>query len=183
MPGFVVGGDGDGPSGVAEYHRSHRFRIKKLGPIIFKSNQLFYAKSVQLPNISFDVEIINTGSSIPYKFPKAMQQDDIVVEFYDVIGIYEKLMTWQDKIWDSEKGIRPADDFMDTCEFELGNDQPGKNIEGYTIKCYNCWPKKIDHSPLTYENSNIKSITLTIVCTHTEVEHTTSATGVILNLS
>lgn len=182
MPGFVIGGAGEGPSGKAEYHRSHRFKIKKLGPILFERDQLFYAKSLKLPNISFDVEAVNTGSSIQYKFPKVMQQDDISVEFYDVIGLYEKLMTWQDKIWDKEKGIRPANEFMDTCEFEIGNDvSTGQNIIGYVITCYNCWLKKIDHSPLTYENSNVKTITLSIVCTHTHTEHIKAATGFFLD--
>lgn len=174
MPGFFIpGGDSgsESPLGKAsatqEAHRVHRWRIDQLGPLPADKLSCIYAKSLRLPEITFDEEALQTGSSIIYKFAKYVRCDDIVVTIYDVIGAYQaEIAKWRDQVWDAANGTKMANDYMDTCVFVVGD--PYTN--GYKIIAYNCWPKRISHGDLSYENSAIKTIELTLSCSHISIQ-------------
>lgn len=166
MPGFSIGNsseDGIYPDARIESHRAHRWQIFKLGPIDGRSLPLIYTKSLKLPDISFDEELVD-GASITYQFAKMVKYDDITITFYDVDGLYEQLIEWQKKIWTPEEGLKPANEYMDTCAFMIG--QVDADGPSYILTAHNTWPKKVDHSELSYDRSDIKLITMTLACSH-----------------
>lgn len=161
MPGFYVSGL-PGPrdtnlNASPQPLFSHRWKIEKLGPIRFPDN--LYARTFQPPNLSFE-EISVPGVSIDYKIAKKAIWNDITLTFYDLNDTYENLKEWIDLLYDQERvQISIANDHKDTSIFTL-LDGGGDNLIRYTLN--NSYPKELSHSALSYEESNIKTISLII---------------------
>jgi len=169
MPGFSIVGNEGGPSASLNFYTSYEWTIRKLGPIDFKMEELQYVQSVILPTTVFEEQIVK-GASSQYKFAKAITHGDIEVVFYDIASIYlDKIFEWQELIWTEKSGIGAAHDYMGQSVFELfafkGSGDSGQTIP-YVIKAENTWPKSIVHSNLTYAESEIKKITLTLATSH-----------------
>ncbi len=160
MPGFNIGSGNVGdPSPNAEVHRAHRWRIESLGELQDSSNNFLYAKTLQLPNFSVDEET-HIGASVKYKFAKVINWEDVTVTFYDVIGLYEQLFGWQNLVFTPNEGIKSADIYKKESRFVQTDGKGDQAGPRYILK--NSWPKTISHSPLSYESSEIKLITLVL---------------------
>ena len=166
MPGFRIAGPGqtvvDGtPRNTAEFHRNHRWRIDSIGipASINATNTLggFYAKSVQLPSLVFEEEKVKTGSSIDYKIAKKAGWQDFTIKFYDVYGLYEVFEQWQAAIWTQEDGIKPPSDYKGQPIISLTG-AGGESLQTYTA--YGAYPKSITHGDLSYDNSNVKLLSV-----------------------
>lgn len=163
MPGFSIGGIGQGPSNKSEFHREHRWRVATLGmPTVSEIEGLTdrlisHVKSIQLPSLSFEEEKV-MGSSFYYKFAKAAIWEDVTVKFYDVFGQYENLRAWQRLIWEPLAGLRPANIYKGQPEFELIG---STGIVAQTFKLINAYPKKISHGELSMESSAVKILSVT----------------------
>src|SRR5574339_575327 len=110
MPGFNIGHGAGGfnePNSQVEIHRAHRWQIITLGSPDIQINRatLLYAKSLTLPGINIEEEIVD-GASLKYKFAKMANWEDVSIEFYDVTGVFEDLRQWQDRVFTPETGIR-----------------------------------------------------------------------------
>lgn len=179
MPGFNISGSREkGESGVTvEIFRNHRWRIVSLGADgvdggVINRDNLIYAKSLQLPEFNVEEEMV-TGAAIKYKFAKIVNWGDVVVTFYDVEGVYSGLMTWQGKVYTSQKGIGIADDYKKECRFQM-TDGAGKEAGPlYVLK--GSWPKVINHSTLSYEDTELKLINLTLSYDWAEIRFLTRA--------
>jgi hypothetical protein len=175
MPGFAIGG-GSGLSNTARFHREHRWEIITLGipsgasgvgrpnlRTITRSSAggggdptKLYAKSIQLPALSFENEEVQ-GASHTYKFAKKAAWDDLTITFYDTFGLYKSLKTWQDMIWTPEDGIGVADKYKGNPIFGL-TDEQGSLVQRYQL--VGAYPRKISHGDLSYTNSDIKLLSV-----------------------
>jgi hypothetical protein len=168
MPGFNIGGGAGGnnePNSQVEILRSHRWQIVTLGSPDIRINRatLLYAKSLSLPGFSVEEEVVN-GASLKYKFAKMVNWEDVSIEFYDVVGVFDDLKQWQDKVWTPATGIQPANSYKFRASFALTdgtgfNDGAGVE-EAFTL--HGAWPKQLSHSPLSYESSELKLVSLVL---------------------
>lgn len=167
MPGFNIGGggaDNTEPSPFIETHRAHRWRISQLGDLALGDLGL-YAKTLSLPGFTVEEEIISS-SALKYKFAKMVNWEDVVIEFYDVFGLFDLLVEWQGLVFTPENGIGVANDYKKNCVFQLTSgsgdnmDANGNSLPVFTLN--GAWPKQLTHSPLSYENSELKTISLVL---------------------
>jgi hypothetical protein len=161
MPGFNIGGGGGGsePSNSSNLNRNHRWRIISLGESIIPRTALIFVKSLQLPAFTVEEEIV-TGAAIKYKFAKTVNWEDVLITFYDNVGLIDDLLKWQKLVYDSGAGIKLANDYKKSSSFEL-TDGAGKSA-GSQYFLINSWPKNISHSQLSYEDSEIKLVNMTL---------------------
>lgn len=171
MPGFNIGGGGDNtvePPIPSEILRAHRWRIAKLGDLNFEAfggETLLYAKSMSLPGFTVEEEIVSSAA-LKYKFAKMVNWEDVSIEFYDVTGVFDTLVTWQNLVFTPDKGIGVANDYKKECTFHLTSgsgdttDADGNNLPVFTL--HGAWPKQLTHSPLSYENSELKTVSLVL---------------------
>ena len=157
MPGFNIGGEGKGPSNTAEFLRAHRWKATKIGPLEVDDTGLIL-KTLQLPNINIEEESVK-GTTISYKFPARVKFDDVELTFYDTSGLYGQLEKWRKLVWTPDKGLAGANSYMDDCLL-FQTDAGGRDVARFKLK--NSWPKKISHSTLSYEDSTIKNVSLSI---------------------
>ena len=159
MSGFSVNGTGGGPPNTVETLRDHRWLINQLGPV--ETDQLIFAKDLQLPDLRFDkLEVL--GGALWYKFAKSAKWEDITVVFYDTGDMLEQLNKWRDLVFTNDDGIKihaPSGGYKDICEFILTD---GDDVPINAITLHNAWPLVISQGKLTYTSSNIKLISVTL---------------------
>lgn len=160
MPGFNIGYSDPTQtshvlSDVKEAYRSNRWKIVQIVGENLK--RAVYVKSTTLPKISFEEEIVE-GASIQYKFPKAAKFDDITITFYDVLGLHNSLRTQiLDKSWTPEEGLKGPMMGLTTIELEDGN---GNALATWDL--YNSWLKSLEHSEMSYDRGDIKTVSVII---------------------
>jgi hypothetical protein len=171
MPGFNISGAGTGadiakdwPSNREDIARIHRFAIEKLGPIEEKDAKLLnFVKSISLPTVDFEIEEVK-GAAINYKFAKTVLYGDVVVTFYDITGVLEKLVKWQSQVYNPDGGLgysSPDTGYKQESRIIVTD---GDGFELYNIKMFGSWPKQIQHADLTYESSDLKIVEITLAC-------------------
>jgi hypothetical protein len=100
------------------------------------------------------------GGSIPYKFATQPEFSDLIVAFYDLIGLEPKIREWYGKVWSPDKGIGLGSDYKDEVILSIV-DEIGETLDD-PWKFMNAWPKVINHGELLYDSSEFKLITVTI---------------------
>ena len=173
MPGFKILGSetNAGPTNMQEFNRAHRWRILDIGfPVPAgggagsgpAADKLLgaglFAKSLQLPSLSFEEEKVAGGATTYYKIAKRALWENVTVTFYDTVSLYDIFKKWQDKIWTPEDGIKKASDYKGVATFLLTNNEGDR---AQTFKLRNAYPSKIAHGELSYTNSDIKLLTVT----------------------
>jgi hypothetical protein len=183
MPGFnIANAGGRDPSAVEEFHRAHRWAVLTLGEPDGVRGQattqsgpqkFVFAKSLKLPNLVFDEELIHGGSS-PYSIAKVATWQACEVSFYDVFGLYQVFKRWQELIWNPKDGLNVADEYKGQPQFALLDH---KGNATFTFKCIGAWPQNVTHGELNYTSSDIKLLTVTFkydYAEETEASGTTS---------
>jgi hypothetical protein len=161
MPGFKIGGTGDGPTNTPNPLMNYRWLITELGPVGRGGQLLQFAKDVTLPNMRMERQEI-LGGLVWYKFAKAVRWDDAEIVFYDTGDLLPKLQEWQDMVFKLDKGIQkhsPSGGYKMVCSVDL-LDGNGEVVN--THKLMNAWPVSINQGKMTYTNSEIKLVTLTL---------------------
>lgn len=158
MPGFSINSDGGTPEAKPGFYTSYNWSLESLANI--PNINRIHVKSLKIPSVSFEEEIVK-GFSINYKVAKLISTGDIELIFYDTMNIYDEILKWQSKVWNSQDGIGFASEYCSDFDFVL-NRTDGEKLR---FRAINTWPKTIDHSLLTYESSEVKTIILTLACT------------------
>ena len=158
MPGFnITARDTNGINNKSEFHRNHRWIIEELGTPTGAPDERLYAKSVQLPSLTFVEEKIKSGATVEYKIAKKANWQDFTIKFYDVHGLYKHYKKWQDKIWSPSQGIGLATEYKSRVILALTNGE-GEVMQRYTA--IGAYPKSVTHGELSYENSDVKLLTV-----------------------
>lgn len=142
--------------GAPDVHRAHRWRVIQVAGV---SDSLFiFAKTLTLPEAAFEEET-GPGASVDYKFPSKATYSDVELSFYDLHGLYAKLDEARKRIWTPETGLMAANNFMAESIFEQYD---GQNKKTNSFKLINSYIKKLSHSQLTYDSSELKLVNVTL---------------------
>lgn len=180
MPGFriptnvckVENDGGDGPSNVAEYARKHRFRLEVMEPMGDRRNGLLlYLEKCTRPTIEIDQIMIHNGQD---EIPRPGKQHWKPVEF----SFYEKLSDsenptnltasriyrwWADSrtsVVDVRRSRQNAPSaYLKNVQLDLID---GNNTQIWMYYLYDAWPSKISPSDLSYHDSELSEITVTL---------------------
>jgi len=170
MPGFVINGTGNQypiPNKL-ETVRAHRYIIEVLGPITMREH-LVVAKDFQIPKWTVNKhEVVTT---LTYKYAKGVNWGDATIVFYDTTSppVLDSLNKWKDQVYTDTDGIGihgSGGYKQDSILNEL--DGTGEIIR--TIKLKNSWPIDVDYGKLSYADSNINLINLTLAVDYVEFE-------------
>lgn len=184
MPGFMVradqgnfGGDGQDWAGdsTAEFIYSYTWQIINLmdknisagGP----ESALIYAKDMILPTFTVGIEH-QQGASLEYKFAKNVSWDDIKITFYDSKGMIDILRDWRKQIWTAQQGLLQADQYKKESLIDIVTPNWGRGVApagnvaaavaGTIWRLFGSWPSVIRHGDLTYTNSDVKIVEITV---------------------
>jgi hypothetical protein len=158
MPGFIVNGQGSGPSSTLETARQHRWKFTAFDPI--KDIILFAHKSGR-PGPEFDKIVMHHGQD-QIQFPGKNKWASIEISFYQVVGgkndvagaVYE---WWTKSVVNLLKSRINL--IKRTCELQQ-LDSKGAGIYVYTM--YGCYVSKVKPDDLDYSSSAINEITFTL---------------------
>lgn len=123
-----------------------------------------FIKSISFPSIDIDLEDID-GASIKYYFAKSVKFTDVDITFYEIIDTYERVLKWQQSVYDFDRGIiNVADNYMG----QVILTQLQNNIKDglYRITLHNAFPKSIKADTLDYTTDGVKLITMTFTYSH-----------------
>lgn len=163
MPGFKIGGNGDGISNFAEFHRQHRWKIESLGlpsgtGTPAQNKLALFAQTLQLPSIDFEEEKIKTGTSIVYSVVKKAKWKPVTVKFYDTYGLFKVFDEWREKMWTEKEGIKAPSVYKGNPKFVLTD---GKGVVKQSYELIGAYPKHVNHGDLSYASSEVKLLVVT----------------------
>jgi hypothetical protein len=160
MPGFMINGQGTGPSNIKEFLWQHRWLVDRMGKYIDK-NEAFVAKEIALPDMKIDRQEI-LGGFIYYKFAKSVRWDDAVVTFYDDSKISANIDAWREDVYTEDKGIlqHSGNNGYKQDSIFLLLDGQGETVKKFILK--NSWPVNISQGRLTYTESDFKFVVVTL---------------------
>jgi hypothetical protein len=180
MPGFKISGSETDSSNAfhapvnpqGDFLRANRWTIVRMFNTAGnnESKNIFYAKSVDLPERTVEIEDITTPGGT-YKFAKSVKYGDLKITFYGTSNLVEFLngiITGAGNIsgvHNKSKGILDFNKYFNTIDIVQHR---GDITEGHDVKYkfFNCVPINISHEQLTYTSSEVYSITITFALSH-----------------
>jgi len=195
MPGFRinnVGGNGSAVNHESRFYSTFTWEIPSLFVKTFENNNKTYSvttgydtgiqdillKTAQLPAINYE-QIKAKGGSIEYKFAGKPTFEPIKISFYDTYKLSNLLVQWSNSIWNETRGLKAANRYKKQTTIskylidrDLTTSDQFKQKPDGTVKynLYGSWPMVIRESELTYVESGIKTVELTIMYDHFSVE-------------
>jgi hypothetical protein len=165
MPGFIVdtftgpigGKTGNYSPRSTEYYYSYTWEIFKLFEDIHNS-ALIHARDIDLPTFSANMDSI-VGASLEYKWAKSVVWDDIKITWYDTVGLIEVMKKWRKTIWSQDKGLQVGSEYKKMSEISVYDSSWDNEIRW---KLIGSWPKIIKHGSLTYTQSDVKLVEVTL---------------------
>jgi len=179
MPGFRVNGYSGtfggaeksattaGPPATREYYYSYTWQIVELVGN-FEYLMITSVKDVTLPTFTVATENVQ-GASLDYKYAKSVSYDDVKVTFYDTEGLLPILKAWKESVWTPDQGLKVANEYKKTSKINAFTPQWDKDTtQSFTL--IGSWPSLIRHGELTYTNSDVKVVQVTITYDWAEEE-------------
>ena len=175
MPGFVIstfGGTSGGTpvtekhnaSGRANFYYNYTWEVDNLlgyrPSMVSSFRPIIYLKDATLPTFTANQDSI-VGGSLEYKWAKSVIWDDVKFTWYDSVGLINIMRRWRQSIWDSVKGLQVGHDYKKRSI--LRNYLPTwENYKSVPWVLINSWPKIIRHGDLTYTQSDVKLVEVTV---------------------
>ena len=157
MPGFIVNGVGSGANSAPLMMYNYTWDITWLfGGVV--DSILVYVKDCTLPSWSIETEVVQ-GASLKYKNAKSIIFDDINLVFYDTWGLYTHIQDWRNRVWTPEGGLSDPNDYKTRSMIRSMSHDFSKQVL-WTL--YNSWPSNIKTGSLTYTDSQIKVVDVTV---------------------
>lgn len=168
MPGFTINGYGDGASpNVKPYYKYTWELLQVVGTTIGPQSSLplIYVKEASLPKWTIGKEEVQ-GASIKYKFAKDISWEDIKIVWYDTVGLQEVMEDWRSLVWTPESGMGVAgkyknDSKLRSFTFDFANPRE------WILR--NSWPSAVSSTTLTYAESDISVVDVTITYDWAEI--------------
>jgi len=164
MPGFNINGDGSGPASLTEVVRTHRWRLE-FDQIHKLSNVQLYALSCQRPSMQIDTNNMHYKQN-QIRMPAKYRWNPINVKFYETADF--ELGVTTSSIFDYWANNNPVVNFNTNTinnKFRTNTSIYLETGDGSDIHLYvlnNAWPSKVDPSELSYANSDISTIQVTL---------------------
>ncbi len=169
MPGFIVNAIGAGggnvggmpgkknPQATQEYYLVFTWEI----PTLFEGatdGPLIHLRDATLPTFTAEEDSI-LAASLNYKWAKGIRWDDIKVSWYDTQGLIGIMKKWRQSVWTQSDGLKVGGHYKK--ESQLDYYLPdGSGVVSWRL--INSWPKVIKHGEMTYTNSEVKLVEVTI---------------------
>lgn len=160
MPGFKILDGQDGIQLPNKVVYSYTWQSELLAGLEIKNGEI-YLREVDQPQFSYETETIKT-SNASYEFPSGIKWKDIKVSFYNTDEVMTKLIDQSKRTWDVIDGLQVANDFMGR---SVINVYYGDDELAYQWILENSWIKSVDPSKLTYEDSGMNDISVTLAYT------------------
>ncbi len=159
MPGFNVNGVGFGaPSDVQPYYK-YTWEIDNFyGENAPSTSPLIFVKDVSLPVWEIERER-HIGASLEYKFAKSISFQDAKIVWYDTVGLAEKVRRWRTSVWTPEGGLKPPAEYKKQSVIRSMNFAWEKTV---AWRYKNSWPCRVDVGTLTYTDSEVKLVEVTL---------------------
>lgn len=170
MPGFrandpdvgLIGGRGTGtsPSAKARYVYSYTWEIENLFEEGLGEGALIHLKEMTLPSFVVTKEVY-TAASVDYKYAKSINWEDIKVTWYDTLRLVLAISEWRKRVWTPEGGLARSNDYKKRSTIKT-LDPYSDSGDAAVWTLYNSWPSTIRYGDLTYTNSDIKIVEVSI---------------------
>lgn len=176
MPGFVVNNIGGYPKeggGIApadaEYYYTYTWFVESVFDDFNQRTRdiLIHAKDMTLPAFVVNKETV-LGGSVEYKFAKSISWDDVKITWYDTVGMIEILKRWRRSVWTQEDGLKGGGvykkrTYQNQYIANRGGGGGGAADErDIRYRLEGSWPSVIRHGDLTYTNSDVKIVEVTV---------------------
>ena len=171
MPGFQIStdaGNTEGPRHIIETARNHRFKLEVLEPFGSTSTGiLLYLEKCTRPTPEFDQIVIHNGQDEIYR-PGKSRWLPVEFTFYEVLNsggnkndAADKIYQWwgQTMLDIQQSSLNPAANFYKRAELAM-LDGEGNAIWKYYL--YDCWPLKVTPSDLSYADTELGRISVTL---------------------
>lgn len=175
MPGFVVNNIGGHQTGGAraappdaEYYYSYTWYIENMFEDVAQDSRdiLIHVKDMTLPAFTANKELL-IGSAVEYKFAKNVTFDDVKITWYDTVGLINIIKRWRESVWTPIGGLAPAGVYKKRsiqrqyiANTDLGEGPNDSREVEYRLE--GSWPSTIRHGDLTYTNSDVKVVEVTV---------------------
>jgi len=186
MPGFIISQEQSDEIEVSRYFPSassagasnqikppenvvyaYTWDITKLVKEQVRDNALVYLKTCSFPSYTMDTEDVNTGHAL-YQFAKGIKWQDVKVSFYDTTGLAKVLNGMSTTVWNKNKGIRLANEYMDQT---ILNAYFMDSTLAHSWTLHNSWIKSVSFSDLTYETSGPNNADVVVAYTWAELNN------------
>lgn len=177
MPGFLIQTDdscgtsdaGDGPSNAREYARAHRYVIETFEPFGSRSDGiLLFGYKCSRPSVEFDEVVIHSAQDEIHR-PGKHHWKIVEFTFYEVLHGSQSMFNlaaekvykwWGSAMLNLETSLfNPPSDYLKDAQLNM-LDGDGNTVWGY--KLYDCWPSMVSPSPLTYSESLLSEISVSL---------------------
>lgn len=158
MPGFIANGFGTGIDSTADYYYTYTWSIPRVIGRDGTRYALVHLKDTTTPTFTANKESY-VASSLEYKYAKSVTWDDVKVSWYDTYGLIKIVKEWRESVWTAVNGLRPANNYKKDTAIECflpSNESP------YGWRLYGSWPSQIRYGDLTYTNSEVKNVEVSI---------------------
>jgi len=161
MPGFKIGSfvSASTPSSIEPI-----YTYMWEAPIFPDPTGAVLLKECDPPSFSVDTETVQ-GGSLQYKYAKSVSWKDVKLTFYDTMGLKDHVLkAKRNVVWNPETGLGLAYSanqagYKFNCDIKLlGIDN--SSAGGWQLQ--GAWVKDISWAKLTYTNSDIHTVTVTL---------------------
>lgn len=165
MPGFMVNGLGKGAPATVNPYYKYTWDIQQFyGDGIGQAPPaerlpLIYLKESSLPSWDFDKEEVQ-GASLIYKFAKSIKWNDVKVTWYDTVGLADIIRKWRRNIWTANDGMTDPDVYK---KLSIIRSLTYSWESPVVWTLYNSWPGSVKVGDLTYTDSDVKVVEVTLV--------------------
>ena len=161
MPGFQIGGQGEGPSNTVETRRKHRWVWTVLGTLT-DTQIMLLLKSAQRPKVILEEPVLHHNQEQVY-FAGKQSWDPIELTFYDAENSPDSskgLWDWYNKAIDvPSANVEIPSKYKKESTLQMKN---GKGETKETWKIFGCWPKEVNWEALAYEDTEIATIVVSM---------------------
>lgn len=159
MPGFMinsVGGEASGDDVLAYY--TYTWEIMKILTADGAAPPLVYLKDMSLPTFSINQERVK-GASLNYKYAGDVTWEDVKITWYDTKGMLNFVVSWRQTVWTPDGGLASPSDYK--TKSVIATSLPdGASVNKFEL--INSWPSSIRYGDLTYTQSDVKIVDVTI---------------------
>lgn len=158
MPGFQVQDLGTPVPSQIDYYYSYTWSVPHIMGLAGTVPPLILLRDATTPTFTANKENY-IASSLEYKYAKSVTWDDIKLTWYDSVGLIDIIKGWRRSVWTPENGLKPANEYKRDTILECF--LPTDKIP-YGWKLNGSWPSQIRSGELTYTNSDVKLVEVTV---------------------
>jgi hypothetical protein len=125
-------------------------------------------KDVVLPNFTVNKGTVK-GAALEYKHAKSVTYDDVKVSWYDTEELLSTILLWRSTVWSPQLGLSATNEYKAISVIEQYLPSDGLTAPTREYKLINSWPSVIKHGELTYTDSEVNLVEVTLTYDWAEI--------------